>query len=273
MEVEIETLKEDLNEERASHANTSRSNTSTETDPLRDSAPACPQDRSTTATLLERGVGSFSDRNTSIPSPLLEDKLSTILEEQETMKKRYAKEKIEMEKRHHSQLKKVQEEAEAEKDQLLRQMNSLEQMLINKKDDMAATDKTHTKTSSMSHSARALGSSTSLKTNLIKSSGTSDRRHHRASGAKGSNGSSTKKSKSLAASNPYLHFIKGINKIIPDNPERQESPIQTLDLSETHANKSSKTMSSRNPQQDSHSTVGSLRGISEMVREKSALAS
>mmetsp|Transcript_28564 Transcript_28564/g.62195 ORF Transcript_28564/g.62195 Transcript_28564/m.62195 type:complete len:83 (-) Transcript_28564:2693-2941(-) len=77
-----------------------------------------------------------------------------------------------------------------------------------------------------------------------------------------------KTSKSSSSSNPYLHFPKGISKIISGNMERQESPIQTPELSGTHTIKSSKSAPSRNPQQDSNSSVASLRGISEMVREK-----
>ena len=278
MELEIETLQEDLKDERASHAGSSRNVQPGTTDRLHGSTPSGSHNQSDTPTPLEHKIGSCSDRRTSIPSSLLEAKLNAVLEEQETTKARYAQEKKEMEARHRSQLRKVREEAEAEKDQLLRQMNSMEQMLLNR--NAAETEKSRYKTSSTSQSAKASASSKSLDIQLRKSISPSDRRHHAVS-AKGSNGNvnSSKSSKTFGELNTYLSFTKGIRRISPANDERQESPIQTPDLSEPDANnsrisKSKPTKPSRpeNPQQDSMSTVQSVKEISELVRDKALAA-
>ena len=295
MELEIETLHEDLNEERTSHAGSSSNNSDpSNRSASRISGPGAGIHRQRPATPLEAKISSgrrIGDTATtagtgaSIPTSLLEAKLADIVEELDTVKATSAQEKLNLEERHRSQLKKVVDEHDAEKDDLLRQMNALEKMVLNSEVHQPPTPTAASSgilrrgsrrprtTPQASASDTALTSSTkNIRGIPLKNSASLSQRRRRPS---------------HDANNPYLQAFGGSTatddrrrsstfSLEPKSLEeaddyyRSASPPSSLQ----DANRSSKSNTSRNPQQDSSSTcdVNSLAEISEQVRQRAMAA-
>lgn len=280
MELEIETLHEDLNEERTSHSDPSNRSAS------RSGPGAIPRHHShRSATTLEAKISSrrrigdtvtTTDTGTSIPTSLLEAKLADIVEELDTIKATSAQEKLDLEERHRAQLKRVADEHDAEKDDLLRQMNALEEMVLNpeaRTTATAATGNTRRGSRRPRTTPQASRSDTALTSSApLKNSASLSQRRRRPS----------------HDSNPYLQAFGGAIdgrrrsshfSLEPKSLEEADdyyhhhhpaSPPSSLQ----DANRSSKSNTSRNPQQDSSSAcdVNSIAEISEQVRERAMAA-
>ena len=295
MELEIETLHEDLNEERTSHAGSSSNNS----DPSNrcSTSPGIPRHHShRSVTPLEAKISSgrrIGDTATtagtgaSIPTSLLEAKLADIVEELDTVKATSAQEKLDLEERHRSQLKRVVDEHDAEKDDLLRQMNALEKMVLSSEAHHTTSAASSGNIRRSSRRPRATPQASASDTAL-----TSSTKNTRGIHLKSSASLSQRRRRPSHDSNPYLQAFGGA--ISADDHRRSSNlslepksldgdddyhhrhlhPIPPPPSSLQDANRSSKSNTSRNPQQDSSSTcdANSIAEISEQVRQRAMAA-
>ena len=289
MELEIETLHEDLNEERTSHAGSSSNNS----DPSHPSAgrngPGIPRHSQRPATPLEAKISSgrrigdtvtTTGTGSSIPSSLLEAKLADLVEELDTVKAKSAQEKLDLEERHRNQLKKAVDEHDAEKDDLLRQMNALEKMVLSSEAHHATTTATASSTTRRGNRRPRVSPQASTSANALSAS----TKNIRGAPLKNSASLSQRRRRPSHDSNPYLqafgggdydrrrssNLSLGPKSLDEDSDYHLASPPSSLQ----DANRSSKSNTSRNPQQDSSSTcdVHSIAEISEQVRRRAMAA-
>ena len=279
MELEIETLHED----RTSHAGSSSSNSDPPNRSTSRSGPGIPRHSQRPATHLEAKISSgrrigdtvtSTGTGSSIPTSLLEAKLADIVEELDTIKATSAQEKLDLEERHRAQLKRVVDEHDAEKDDLLRQMNTLEKMVLNSEartTAAAASGITRRGSRRPRTTPQASRSDTALTSSApLKSSASLSQRRRRLS----------------HDANPYLQAVGGA---IDGRRRLSNFSLEPKSLDEADdyyhhpasppsslqdANRSSKSNTSRNPQQDSSSAcdVNSIAEISEQVRERAMAA-